>query len=509
MQAFPGAYGWGAESVGGRGGDIIPVTNLDDSGLGSLRDALASSAPRIIVFRVAGEIDFTGGNCQVTNPYVTIAGQTAPGSGISYRGASIRVRTHNVIGRYMRYRGSGRNTDSNGGVRRVSVRDHGCHDIILDHCSLCWGLDDLIGINAKDPGFPPIFNVTIQNCLLGENDPGQDKALLIGTTWGAGFENIHHLSIHNNLFASVGERSPNMKARHLEVINNVIYNFDHRAGDLIVSPDETEGPSVDYVNNYLWRGLESESGLFLRYDERPNSNGNRDDPAMSLYIEGNIVPVGGLVQTNPILDPTEDNWPLVTYQGDNAILDTVHRRATRLAQPSNPIPVIPATEALTSVLADAGSNRRLNGDGSISDTRDAVDQRLVADVENDAGPSPYPSIPGTLSVVVPGMPWDDADADGMSDEWEAAQGLDPTNPADGSIIGPDGYSKVEAFLNSETPINGGGPVSVVTDLEAVETALRQEALDLTVQADAVAKAVVDLKAIDDVLDAAADVIEAD
>lgn len=510
MQAFPGAYGWGAESIGGRGGKVIHVTNLNDDGTGSFKEAVRGSKPRIVVFDVAGVIKFpTGSSISIAKPYLTIAGQTAPGSGIFLEGGKgLIVHTHNVIIRYLSWFGTGDNKDV--GFFRVRPDVNGVHDIIVDHCSGHWSRDDLMSIHHNEPTISePIYNITVQNCLFGNFNPSHPTTdVLLGSNGGQG--KMHHVSIHNNLFSTSGHRNPQVSgSSHVEVINNLVYNFRNRVGDFSLGVNEVTDLEVDYVNNYLHRGPMS-GGRFIRFDYGSRSkNPDRDDPMASAYLSGNIAPVptkGGFLKT-PILDPDEDNWPLVTYQGnDSDPVNRVHQRTTRLSLPPIPVPEFPATVARQRVLEDAGNNARLNADGSLRFRRSSEDQARIDEARDLTGPSEDPPYPGTLPTTDAGSAYADADGDGMADVWEAVEGFDPNDPAEGPVIGPSGYSNVELFLNGT---EGGQIMPVLDDLILVEAALRQEALDITAQADAVAQAIVDLRVVDDALDAAADVIEVD
>lgn len=174
--AFPGASGFGAMTTGGRGGQVIAVTNLNDSGPGSLRTALTASGPRIVVFRVAGIIDLAS-RINIGNPHLTVAGQTAPGSGITLRAAPgagqiIHVNTHDVILRYLRIR-SGAAGNPGGGQVNIQINS-GAHDVIVDHCSMSWTLDENFNITRNIPDtadeatWPQIYNITLQRSLMAE-----------------------------------------------------------------------------------------------------------------------------------------------------------------------------------------------------------------------------------------------------------------------------------------------------------------------------------------------------
>jgi hypothetical protein len=168
IPAFPGTEGAGAGTPGGRGGKIIEVTNLNDSGLGSLQEAVEASGPRIVVFRVSGIIKLNT-MLTISNPFITIAGQTAPGDGICISGQTTEINTHDVVLRYLRFR-RGNIKDRNDGLGGYPAGN-----IIIDHCSASWGLDENLSLYRymkKMPDGPdkktPTENLTIQWCISSE-----------------------------------------------------------------------------------------------------------------------------------------------------------------------------------------------------------------------------------------------------------------------------------------------------------------------------------------------------
>ena len=433
--AYPGAEGWGAESIGGRGGRVIEVTNLNDSGPGSLRAAIEAKGPRIVVFRVAGVIQLES-TIRLSQPYITIAGQTAPGGGITIAGGLIQVSTHNVIVRYLRWRGLGPGL---GGPGFISFRAFdNLHDVIVDHCSASWNWDDNIDGYFNNPAKPDMRNITVQNCLIAEALSVHPTAMLF--SGGVMTDRLHHISIHDNLFVHNGWRNPRIKALHTEVINNVVYNWRHRMGSSVW------GDQTDWINNYWLAGPMSESTHILLH-EPPG-----EDPLSSIYIAGNVVPSLGLVE------PNVDNWFLVR-ENDTGYANTsqAHRRFTPLVPAPVPVSVEPAEDIFNRVVMEAGANRRLNGDGTFSDNRDAVDQRLAADVLNGTGPSSLSELEdaGSIPPIDPGTAYIDSDHDGMPDEWEYLWGFHPCDSSDGpGDADGDGYTNVEEFLNGTDPGSG-------------------------------------------------------
>ncbi len=491
MQAFPSAYGWGAQTIGGRGGTVVEVTTLDDDGgtaiPGSFRDAMKQTFPRIIVFRVGGTINMVRKMVmRAENSDFTVAGQTAPGEGITVA-LSSDIEFNNVdqgIMRYLRFRHDG-----------VSVGQdcieyfNECSNHILDHCSFSWSTDEILSAVQRSQ------NITFQWCIISENTkPNHNMASLIS-------EEARGISIHHSLFAHVAERNPKIftqfselpvgERAYYEFVNNVVYNWQKSGTDVVGAAE------INAINNYYKAGF-----LTLNPDLHSEINWGLGVNHGKLYAAGNIGPHNS--------DPDANNWDAgMIRMLDGTIMSKTN--PTYMAVPvqvsADPIPTTSAAQAFEDVLADVGASKLLNEDGTWRDARDSVDARIVADVR--AGTGDYISDiseVGGIPEFTGGIPYVDDDGDGMPDMWELAQGFDPNDPSDGSTIGPSGYSNVELFLNGTV---GGGIMSVVDDLIAVEAALRAEATELIAQADAVAQAVVDLQAVDDVFDAAADVIEED
>ncbi|MDD3431142.1 MAG: hypothetical protein PHF38_03855, partial [Bacteroidales bacterium] len=245
IPAFPGAWGGGMFTSGGRGGQVIAVTNLNDSGEGSLRAALEAEGPRIVVFRVAGTIKVDG-DLNINHPDITVAGQTAPGDGICIAG-TFNINTHNVIVRHIRVRRGvpvgGQGDDNIGGNPN--------HHIIIDHCSTSWGMDENISLyrhmrpsldgttQIKDPA----KNITIQWTISSEALDARGHAF--GGTWGGNPSTFHH-----NLFACNTARNPSIgMSGPFDFRNNVIFNWRHRTMD---GGDETS--MINVINNYYRPG---------------------------------------------------------------------------------------------------------------------------------------------------------------------------------------------------------------------------------------------------------------
>ncbi|MBL9198921.1 MAG: hypothetical protein JNL39_00385 [Opitutaceae bacterium] len=410
LPAFPGAEGFGADTPGGRGGRVIFVTNLDDSGLGSLRDACEAEGPRIVIFRVAGTIALKK-PITVTKPYLTLAGQSAPGDGVCLRDASFGIATHDVIVRYLRVRlgdESGREADC------IDLL-HGAYNCILDHCSATWSVDECLSTSGNNQ------NCTIQWCLIGES-LHQSKHAKGKHGYGSLARANGPISWHHNLWIHNDARNPRLgdnygrdgKSPSFDVRNNVIYNFGGTASGL------TQGKfTVNYVGNYLRPGPSSRAKTPITVS--PASE-------LAYYIAGNVLEGDAAL--------TADNtrfFSLVEHEGKRIVrtVDTPFAAA--------PVTTVSATEALELVLASVGASRPV---------RDAVDTRLVGHVRTRTGKAiDSQAEVGGWPVLKSGPLPADADNDGMADAWEIARGLDPKNPADANVKAPSGYTWIEEYLN--------------------------------------------------------------
>jgi pectate lyase len=435
VPAFPGAEGAGAITRGGRGGRVIAVTNLHDAGPGSLRAAVEAGGPRTVVFHVSGLITLQS-PLLIEHPFITIAGQTAPGDGICIRGATTEINASEVIIRYLRFRrGDLAVNDDALNAHRSPGR------IIIDHCSFSWGLDENVSVYRYMKRLPdgrdqklPIENVTIQWSISSEALNPRNHAF--GATWGG-----RNASFHHNLFANNTGRNPSIGwGDHVDFRNNVIFNWRHRNID---GGDSTS--VVNIVANYFKAGPATQPGrlqhriarpeIFRTYHERP-------EPGW-WYIADNYV------AGHPEI--TADNWAGGVQFDPPPGTDVAAVIARgRAAQPGRAVPIAQQTaeHAYELVLARAGATLP---------RRDAIDERVVREVRSgqptfgngiintpaDVGGWPeYRSIPAFI----------DTDGDGMPDAWERRYGLNPHDPADGPRDADrDGYTNLEEYLNGTNP----------------------------------------------------------
>lgn len=397
LTAFPGAEGFGKYAVGGRGGNVYHVTNLNDSGPGSFRDAV-SQPHRTIVFDVGGVIRIR--SKIKASSFLTIAGQTAPGEGITVYGDGISFSgTEQVIVRYMRFRGS---IDMSRGTCTVSA-DY-ASNLIFDHVSIEWGRWDNLHVKKSN-------NMTFQYCLIGEAiDPQRFGALL---------ESPVNLTIHHCLWIDNQSRNPKAKAG-VEFINNVIYNWG-KSG--FVGGHSAADHYQDMLNNYFIAG--------------PNSS----ESCLSMFTATDHV-----YQKGNLFDGDRDgklNGRLITDE------DFSREGATLLAKRTHQGLFDPAIEdpaaAYRKVLREAGASLK----------RDATDRRLagylkslgkkgvIIHTEAEVGGQKFGNEVKRQASY-------DSDGDGMPDRWEKKQKLNRDNPADAREAGKKGYTRLEDFINELT-----------------------------------------------------------
>lgn len=247
LPAFPGALGWASQTVGGRGGQIIRVTNLNSDGPGSLRAAIEADGPRIVVFEVGGVIDLDRRTLRITNPYITIAGQTAPSPGITLIRGGMDVGGHDVIIQHIRIRPGSAGQEWMSGWDEDSIATQSAWNVIVDHCSLEWGTDE--NLSASGPRFTgntpeewrrgTSHNITFSNNIIAESLAYSTHSKGEHSKGSLIHDNVTGLLIVNNLYAHNYERSPLFKGGvHGVIVNNLIYNPGPRAIHYNLAPEE-------------------------------------------------------------------------------------------------------------------------------------------------------------------------------------------------------------------------------------------------------------------------------
>lgn len=429
--AFPGAEGFGRNATGGRGGRVVYVSNLNDTGPGSFREAVQASGARIVMFQVSGNIELKS-RINITNGNLTIAGQTAPGDGVCIQNYEVVVSASNVIIRFMRFRLGDlfeQETDALWGRYQ--------QNIILDHCSMSWSVDEAASFYANQ-------NFTLQWCILSEslNESFHGKGDHgYGAIWGGDKASFHH-----NLLAHHNSRNPRFNGggrpgvsngpypdEQVDYRNNVIYNWRGN------SAYGGENGNYNIVNNYYKPGPATPSSKNKRIMEVSKESDVAYSPGYGkFYITGNYVSGNATV--------TSDNW--------NGGVDYGSGVTKTLAQLTSPVDSEYETEhtaeqAFEKVLSHAGASL----------ARDAVDTRVVNEVRN--GTVTYngskTGYPGILDSQADAGGWPvlnstsapvDSDQDGMPDAWELEMKLDPaTANANGKQLST-GYDNVEVYMNS-------------------------------------------------------------
>ena len=433
LVAFPGAEGYGRFAIGGRGGDVYHVTNLNDSGEGSLRDAIKTKKadmPRTVVFEVGGTIPLKKDLRIEGVKGLTLAGQTVPGGEITLRDHGIEFRKcSDVIVRFMRFR-LGDETKTSEDVIGFGPEEGTCRDVILDHVTATWGIDGIMDVYAAD-------RFTMQWCLFGEalNDSTHHKkqphAMLMS------FRKIKgSISIHHNLLFSSRDRHPTLGGYPppesdansiFDFRNNVIYNWEG-ACNLATG-------RFNLVANY-WR-------------PGPNTDFKRDFFPIAPKAEAQNVTTGFL---NGNVFEWKPEWNTDNYaafqwgvRGGKYVGEVTKEKFAQAAE------VVPASERPVTQSAEAAYELVLETAGA-SKVRDAADQRIIAGVKDRT----HRRIDSQKEVggwpqLESGTALTDSDRDGLPDIWEKERGLNANDPADANATQNDGYTNLEHYLNSLVP----------------------------------------------------------
>lgn len=414
IPAFPGAEGFGAFTPGGRGGKVYLVTTLEDYDThepiipGSLRAAVEAEGPRIVVFRVAGYIDLKR-PLVVAHPYLTIAGQTAPGEGITLRRYGIVIAAPHVILRYMRVR-----PGDVAGIEQDAI-DVRANYVIIDHCSVSWATDETLSVGGR------ASEVTIQWCLIAEslNQSVHHKG---AHGYGSLFASGGRISVHHTIYAFHASRNPRPKDVLLDFRNNLIYGFGERAG--YSRNDRTQ---LNYVGNYLYPLAYSQNARYAFLLEGSNTR---------IFLQDNVLRLGDQLQ--------KPGWALVRAPEGWSLQAIEAHTATAFPFPAPAVHTVPAEQVLALLLAQAGATRP---------RRDAVDRRILALMQQGKGRLiDTQAEVGGWPPLEQDAPLQDTDSDGMPDDWELRYGLNPHDPSDAAEdLDGDGYTNIEEYLNNTDP----------------------------------------------------------
>lgn len=410
-RAFPGAEGFGAFSRGGRGGEVYIVTNLDDSGTGSLRWALDQDGPRTIVFAVSGIIELNS-ELNIDKPWVTLAGQSSP-AGITISGGRLKFSTHNVIVRGLRVRPGddpdGMEPENRDGFSIGSTDP--VNNIIIDHSSFTWAVDE------NGSNWNPNEYITVQWCIFAEglrNSIHPEGSHSMGYIIGPG---SRYISLHHNVFVSNEHRNPAIRdGRSIELINNVGYNWKSEG----IAIRSTGSTTLHAINNHYAHGPDTtlRPAFYLQSSETGQHQ---------VYLRGNTDSVYRPLATEG------DEWSVAHSW-------TPEMRVERKVFSGSGIDITKPRDLLEVVLPAAGA---------ISPQRDSIDARIIGSITANSGSvidSPA-DVGGYEITPVISAPLD-SDRDGMSDAWEIEQQLDPGDRSDrNSDNDNDGYTALEEYLN--------------------------------------------------------------
>lgn len=448
VRAFPGVMGAGANAVGGRGGQVLFVTNLNDSGAGSFRAAVTASGPRTVVFRVGGTISLQS-PIVIREPYLTVAGQSAPGGGIQIDGRAFtsnmfRIETNDVIMRYLRIRKGWNANDPETLNGKVLACYRGAVDCVFDHLSLTWSGDG-ISVWPQPTGSRPVSRrLTYSNILYAESMRGGEHhrlAFLTGSEQAISDQFVD-VDIIRCLLLNFSHRVPLLKNKRARMVNNLIYNWSRYAthlgggihADLIGNRYKTGPLYLTGVGNY-----EYEIGSF----PGGGSTTSAGDP--SIYLSGNIGPHNA--------DPAADNWLMIReISSENGSevgpLSTQYRRNEPLAPVGAAIRLLPVSDLDDELLPTVGCSHRLDCDGNWVNVRDECDERLVNHYLDGTGQLvAHEDEVGGFPTIAGGRPCQDSNDDGVPDRWSVANGIDPNEPGSGLALAPNNYTYLENYLN--------------------------------------------------------------
>ncbi len=453
--AFPGAEGFGRYTTGGRGGKVYHVTTLEDgTQTGTFRWACNQSGKRTIVFDVSGTIMLKS-ELKIKNGNVTIAGQSAPGDGICIANYPFVIACKNIIIRYMRFRLGNEALKTNPTAHEGDgLGGMDSENIIIDHCSVSWSIDECLSVYGSK-------NTTVQWCIVSQslNNAGHSKgAHGYGGNWGGSGASYHHnlMAHHISRTPRLGPRPGTQTDERMDMRNNVIYNWIDNG------VYGGEGMNVNIVNNYYKPGKDTKTGAkgmriaapgirTSEYTKHNSGSPNQWDIMWHVwgkyYVDGNV--------NSKYAQVTNDNWTYGIYnQIDNSKVDNTYTETTKdTLRITTPIPYEAVTthtaeKAYEQVLAFAGAS--LHRDALdvviINDTRDGTAtytgsgcKNGIINSQDDAGG--WPTLNQTEAKA-------DTDGDGMPDEWETSNGLNPNEASDGNTLGEGGYTHLEIYLNS-------------------------------------------------------------
>jgi pectate lyase len=434
--AFPSAEGYGKYTKGGRGGIVYEVTNLNDSGDGSLRAAIDGSEPRTVIFRVSGNIELES-PLEIKNPYITIAGQTAPGDGICIKNHQLSIDADQVIIRYIRVRlgdESGKDYDA--------IGSRFTKHIILDHVSASWSVDECVSIYHCD-------SITVQWCIISES-MSQSNHIKgshgFGGIWGSNYGTYHH-----NLLAHHSSRNPRMASGtgYTDYRNNVIYNWGYNScygGEAFQKgSEEFIFSEINMVANYYKPGPATETGKVSYRIVNPSFRNETDDFG-KWYISDNVVEGNkevssdnwnGGVQTKIDVEKIKLDTPWTSMSINQQTAEKAYKLVLE-----NAGALLPKRDLVDSrIIREVKGGFATYEGKSYKNSHNVADTTIVCgiiDTQDDVGG--WPELKSTPAPI-------DTDHDRLPDNWEDKNDLDKSNPEDRNNISSDGYTMLEIYLN--------------------------------------------------------------
>jgi pectate lyase len=441
VKAFPGAMGFGTYTPGGRGGKIIYVTNLNDSGEGSLRNALTESGPRLVLFRVSGTITLEK-DIVIKEPFLTIAGQTAPGEGVQIRGAQIHIETHDIIIRYLKVR-SGDLMDASTEDERDAITINKldqAYNIVIDHSTMIWG-PDIGGLSFLNG----THDATVSYSIMGEglylSHHPEGVQVTDGHSMAMNITELdspippRRITAHHNLLTTSADRNPRViGGENIDIVNNVIYNWKNSAS-------QGNPRSLNLINNTYILGPMTSNPL-THFIWMPKVEAGGSLHYGSVYETGNVTEGFDKQLKSPM----------------DVYVDTRFSPYSMMSQEDSP------ETAYNKVLRDAGANLQVStASGDFRIIRDSVDQRIIENVLHRTGTLvngvDYDNVAGFPAISWPALQGGreaiDDDLDGMPDAWEqiyfrnTQRGSPESSNRD---YDRDGYTDVEEYLNRTNPV---------------------------------------------------------
>jgi len=420
--SFPTAEGSGAITKGGRGGEVIEVTNLNSNGEGSLREACESNSTRTVVFRVGGTIDLKGKDIEILNSNITIAGQTATGDGIQIKNGGIRVIANEVIIRYLRIRPGPAKANTDALCISSKDRHHRQKNIIVDHVSTSWSVDENVDAGSFSD------NITIQWSIIAEGlhnsihkEGAHSRGLMVT-------EDSRNITLHHNLFYRNLKRNPLIQSSDADIVNNVMVNLDRQ---IFIQPFKGK-IQVNIVGNYF-RSKSGKHAPIRVYDYNKGY-----DNKSAIYYKDNYDK-----KYRP--DSTYPQTTIREFQFDTKKVDNIDGHITdkKDRYPFVKVKTQNPQEAYRLVLDSVGANYPI---------RDSVDLRIINEVKSGKPPKFFinnPSDIGGWAKLKSSKAPKDSDHDGMPDNWERDKGLNPKNSLDRNKknLSPEGYTNLEVYLN--------------------------------------------------------------